>query len=144
MISLALLHSKDGDTKLLRNLGTYQSTRRNIRETAHAWHLRQNLITFHFPKLRMCLMKQERFSCYCGCGVYVEFSRYLNNFVYNTYHYLRTMLKCEQNTWKLCVLQRGVHSSPAVQGNSNSACFVFKRFQDSSWHGISCFSSVPR
>jgi hypothetical protein len=59
--------------------------------------------------------------------VYVEFSRSLNNFVYNTHYYLRIMLKYEQNTWKLCVLQRGVHSSPAVQGNSNSACFVFKR-----------------
>jgi len=32
---LALLHSEDGETTLLRNLGTYQSTRRNIRETAH-------------------------------------------------------------------------------------------------------------
>jgi hypothetical protein len=57
MKSLALLHSEDGDTTLLRKLGNYQSTRRNIRETAHASHLRQNLMTFHFPKLRMCLMK---------------------------------------------------------------------------------------
>jgi hypothetical protein len=116
---------------LLRNLGNYQSIRRNIRETAPAWHLRQNLMKFHFPKLRMCLMKQERFSCYCGCGVYVELSRSLKNFVYNTHHYLRIMLKCKQNTWKLCVIQRGVHSSPAVQENRNSACFVFKRVHDS-------------
>jgi len=36
MKSLALLHSEDGDTTLLRKLGNYQSTRRNIRETAHA------------------------------------------------------------------------------------------------------------
>jgi hypothetical protein len=38
MKSLALLHSEDGDTTLLRNLGNYQSTWRNIREDLNLPH----------------------------------------------------------------------------------------------------------
>lgn len=88
-------------------------------------------MTFHFPKVRMCLMKQERDSCYCGCGVYVEFSRSLNNFVYNTHHYQRYHVKKRAKYLASLCTTKGVHSSSAVQGNSNTTSFVFKRAQDS-------------